>query len=461
MNAVFFAIIAYVLIQFAVGVWVSRRIASAHDFILAGRQLGTGLVAFSVFATFFGSEAIVATGSTVYENGLSGALVDPLAYAAALIMVGLLFAKALWSRGLTTFADLFRQRYSPGVERLVVIVLIPGSVIWAAVQIRAFGQVMEANSGIGLKSAIVIAAVLVGSYSVIGGLLADSITDVVQGLVVLVGMIILGAVVAGHVGGVSAGLATVEPTRLVLHNSDDGLLGTLEKIAIPICGTIVAVELISRFLGARTGEIAAGGTAIGGAIYLTIGLIPVFLGLMGAQLMPNIPDSEQIVARLAEHYMPGPLYIVFIGAIISAILSVVHAALHAPAAQISHNLIEPLNPRLTDSGKLWSVRMTVLVLSVVAALISFSSERIKDLIETASAFGSAGIFVATLFALFTRIGGPVSAYVSVAAGMMVWAGGKYALGIGTPYLLGLLAALVGYLGAAVYEDSIRARVSVR
>jgi Na+/proline symporter len=159
--------------------------------------------------------------------------------------------------------------------------------------------------------------------------------------------------------------------------------------------------------------------------------------------------------------MPGFLYVVFIGAIISAILSVVHAALHAPAAQISHNLIEPMNPRLTDSGKLWSVRMTVLALSVVAALISFSSERIKDLIETASAFGSAGIFVATLFALFTRIGGPLSAYASVAAGMVVWATGKYVLGLSTPYLLGLLAALIGYLGAAAYEGTLKPSVNGR
>ncbi len=451
MNMVLVAIIAYVLVQFAIGVWVSRRIASADDYILAGRQLGVGLVAFSVFATFFGSEAIVASGGSVYENGLNGALVDPLAYAVALVTVGLLFAHALWSRGLTTFADLFRQRFSPGVERLVVIVLIPGSVIWAAVQIRAFGQVMEANSGMGLHSAIALAAVLVGSYSVIGGLFADSITDVVQGIVVMVGLIILGAIVAGHVGGVSAGLAAVEPARLALHNPEDGLLGTLEKIAIPMCGTIVAVELISRFLGARSGQVAARGTMLGGAIYLAIGLVPVFLGLMGARLLPNVPDSEQIVPRLAEAYLPGLLYIAFIGAFISAILSVVHSALHAPAAQISHNLIERVYPGLNERGKLWSVRLTVLALSIVAFLISFTSERIKDLIETASAFGSAGIFVATLFALFTRLGGPLSAYVSVAAGTLVWAGGKYVVGLGTPYLLGLLASFVGYLAAAMLE----------
>ena len=141
----------------------------------------------------------------------------------------------------------------------MVIVLLPGSVIWAAAQIRAFGQVMDANSGMGLQSAIVLAAVLVGGYSVVGGLFADSITDVIQGVVVLVGLIILGAIVAGHVGGISAGLAAVEPARLALYDPEDGLLGTLEKMAIPICGTIVAVELISRFLGARSAQVAAPG----------------------------------------------------------------------------------------------------------------------------------------------------------------------------------------------------------
>ena len=143
-----------------------------------------------------------------------------------------------------------------------------------------------------------------------------------------------------------------------------------------------------------------------------------------------MPDAEQIVPRLAEIYLPGLLYVAFVGAIISAILSAVHSALHAPASQISHNIVVRLVPGLTDRGKLWSVRLTVMALSVVAYLSRVTSERIHDLVETASAFGSAGVFVTALFALFTRFGGPASAYASVAAGMLVWAAGKYARGTG-------------------------------
>ena len=134
MNTVLFAIVAYVLVQFLIGALVSRRMASESDYILAGRRLGVGLITFSVFATYFGAEAIVASGGAVYEKGLTGALVDPVGYAVAIILVGVFFARALWSRGLTTFADLFRHRYSAGVEQLVVVVLVPGSVIWAAAQ---------------------------------------------------------------------------------------------------------------------------------------------------------------------------------------------------------------------------------------------------------------------------------------------------------------------------------------
>jgi Na+/proline symporter len=173
---------------------------------------------------------------------------------------------------------------------------------------------------------------------------------------------------------------------------------------------------------------------------------------MGPHVIGTVPDSEQIVPRLAEVFLPGVLYVAFVGAIISAILSAVHAALHAPASQISHNIVVRLVPGITDRGKLWSVRLTVMGLSVVAYLLSVTSQRIHDLVETASAFGSAGVFVTALFALFTRFGGAASAYASVAAGMLVWAAGKYAVGLTAPYLLGLAAAAVAYVSVGYVES---------
>jgi solute:Na+ symporter, SSS family len=453
MNGMLLALTAYVLMQFAIGVFVSRRMASESDYILAGRTLGPLLVTFSVFASFFGAEAIVASAGAVYEKGITGALVDPFGYGIALVVAGVVFAGPLWRRGLMTFADLFRQRYSPGVEKLVVLMLLPGSLFWAAAQIRAFGQVLSANSTLDITTAITLAAILVAAYSIVGGLLADSVTDVIQGTVVILGLVILGAMVAGVSPAVD--LAAIPPpdaTGTTLANGrdpDTSLLKRIEELLIPICGTVVSVELISRLLGSRSASIAMRGTIAGGLIYLAVGIIPVYLGLVGPTLIPALTEPEQIVPKLAETFLPPWLRIAFVGAIVSAILSTVHSALHAPAAQIAHNVVLRRFPDLDGGNRLWIARGTVMALSCVAYVLSLSSERIHNLVELASAFGSAGVFIVAIFALFTNIGGAPSAYGAMIAGMGVWLIGRFGLGLDAPYIVALVASLATYLALAL------------
>ena len=445
-------ILGYVIIQFAIGAWVSRRIASEQDYILAGRSLGTGLVAFSVFATWFGAEAIVASAGEIYSKGLSGAITDPFGYGAAVLIVGACLAFPLWRRGIVTYADMVRSRYSPAVEKLFVIVLLPGSILWAAAQIRAFGQILGSTTGMEVTSAILVAAVLVGAYSVVGGLLADAITDVVQGIAVMIGLVVVTVFVANALGGLGAGLAKIEPARLSLAGGDgDGFLDRAEKLAVVLCGSLVAVELVSRFLGARTAAIAAAGTVAGGLMYLAMGLFPLFLGLVGPLLIKDLAEPEQIVPRLAEAHLPAVAYALFVGALVSAILSVVHAALHAPAAQVSHNIVSRFFPHLPPRTRLTSVRLSVLGLSVIAWLLANSVESIKELVELASAFGSAGAVVVALFGLFTPFGGPWAAFVTLIAGSLVWASGKFLLGLEAPYLIALASALIAYVAVGLTE----------
>ncbi|MDX2159440.1 MAG: hypothetical protein SFW09_23280 [Hyphomicrobiaceae bacterium] len=452
MNAFALAgILTYVVIQFAIGAWVSRRMTSDQDYILAGRSLGTGLVAFSVFSTWFGAEAIVASAGEIYANGLSGGLVDPFGYGVAVLVAGLALAGPLWRRGVVTYADMVRERFSPGVEKLFVLALLPGSVFWAAAQIRAFGQILGSTTGLELVTAILVAAVLVGAYSVVGGLLADAVTDVVQGLAVIVGLVVLVLFVASALGGLEAGLARIEPARLSLAGDDGGPWARLEKMAVVICGSFVAVELVSRFLGARAAPVAALGTVIGGLLYLAVGLLPLFLGLVGPLLLPDLAETEQIVPRLAEKYLPPFAYALFVGALVSAILSVVHAALHAPAAQLSHNVVVRFQPKLSPAARLTSVRLCVLLLAVAACGLALSVSRIKELVELASAFGSAGAFVVAVFGVFTRFGGPWAALSALLAGSVVWAVSKLLLPVSTPYLAGLAVAFAAYVGVGLLE----------
>ncbi|MEO7557886.1 MAG: sodium:solute symporter, partial [Gammaproteobacteria bacterium] len=86
MNAVLTGIFVYIFAQLAIGMFVSRRIKTESDYLLAGRSLGYGLATFSMFATWFGAEALVGSAGAVYDEGLSGSAADPFGYGLCLIL---------------------------------------------------------------------------------------------------------------------------------------------------------------------------------------------------------------------------------------------------------------------------------------------------------------------------------------------------------------------------------------
>lgn len=452
MNSVLLGVLGYIGLQLAIGAWVSRRVATEKDYINAGRRIGPVIGAFSVFATWFGAEAIVGTAGQVYERGLGGAEVDPFGYALALCIAGFAFAAVLWRRGLTTFADLFRARYGAGVEKLVVLVLLPGSIFWAAAQIRAFGQVVGSISDVGAPLAITGAAVAVAAYTVLGGLLADAVTDFVQGIAIVIGLGVLALLAAGELGGVAQSLADVPMSRLSVGEGD--LLQLAERYAVPICGTIVAVELVSRMLGCRSAAVARTATVSGGVLYLAVGLLPVYLGLVGPEIAAGLAgdEIEQVVPHLAEKLMPGFLFVLFAGALVSAILSTVDSVLLASAAQVSHNIVMRLRPAASERVKLLSARLAVIAMAAVACVLALTAESIRDLVEVASAAGSPGLLVCLLFGLRSQFGGSVSATAAILAGSAVWLAGYVSGFTETPYLLALAAALAAYVLGALASD---------
>lgn len=453
MNGVLLGVLAYILIQFAIGVVLSRRIATEGDYINAGRRIGPVLGAFTVFATWFGAEAVVGTAGQVYENGLAGAGADPIGYALGLVVAGLFFAATLWRLGLVTFADFFRQRFGAGVEKLVVLALLPGSIFWAAAQIRAFGQVVSSVSDINVPVAITVATLVVVAYTVLGGLMADAITDLVQGIAIIIGLVVIMVLAASQGGGIATSLASLPAERLVL--ADAPLIEIVERFAVPICGTIVAVELISRMLGCRSAETARVATVSGGILYLAVGLIPVYLGLVGPSIVPGLTGetAEQLVPEIAGKLLPGFLFVLFAGALISAILSTVDSVLLASAAQLSHNILLRLRPQSSEAIRILYARGCVVGLAIVASVLAATATSIRELVEVASAAGSTGILVALLFGLGTRFGGPASAAASIVVGAMVWAIGHVTEFTATPYLVSLAAAIAAYAAAAVAVPS--------
>jgi Na+/proline symporter len=421
--------------------------------------LGGVLAAASIFATWFGAETCVGAAGEVYAHGLGAISSDPFGYGLALVVVGLLLAVPLRRRGFTTVADLFRERFSRATERCVAILLVPGSVLWAAAQIRAFGHVVSSAAEVTLPLAIVGAAAIVVVYTYLGGLLADAYTDLIQGAVLCVGLGVLAFVTAQHVD--LAALFTTPASSFQPSETPTGStwFSRIDAWVIPIVGSLFAQELAARILAARSPKIARTATLHAGMIYLFVGMVPVGLALAARQSLPPVA-GEAVLPELARAMLGDVGFVIFAGALISAILSTVDSALLVSASLLSHNVLSRRWLH-SDRRKLQAARACVVVLGMAACGLAFIAQSVHSLVQEASAFASAGIAVAGAFGLFSHWGGQRAALFAVASGALGWIFAAYVVVLQAPYLSSLGCALLGYAAGALADRPIRARPAQR
>lgn len=431
------------LLQLGFAFWLSRRVATETDYLLAGRKLGPTVAVFTVFATWFGAETCIGAAAEAYSNGPSAVRAEPFGYALGIALTGLFFAAAIRRRGVMTLADLYRSRYGPGVERYAALIMVPSALLWAAAQIRALGQVLAASGSLDTDLAISIAALVVIVYTAAGGLLADAISDTVQGTVLLAGLAILAGLVIVH-NGVGP-LVSLPAEIMAAPPSSEPWWMTLELFAVPILGTIVAQELASRILAMRSPELARRATSGAAFLYLAAGLIPVAAGLAAVDWIGPVDDPEQVLIVLAKTYLPTVLYAIFVGALVSAILSTVDSALLVAGSLTAHNILIPLRPQLSEAQRLRFNRIAVVGFGGVAYGLALSAEGVYALVQEASSLGSSGLVVLLVGSLWVpRLGGTRSAYAALTAGLGVYLVGTHLIPIDAPYLSSLLAAVMAY-----------------
>lgn len=457
MNILLLGILLYTLFQLALGYVVSRSIRTEDDYLLAGRKLGYLLATFSIFATWFGAESCIGTAGAAYRDGLAGVTSDPFGYAICLLVMGLFFAVPLWKMKLTTIADFFRIRFSVSTERVIAIIMIPTSLLWAAAQIRAFGLVLSASSELEVSVAISVAAAVVVAYTIMGGLLADAVTDVVQGVMLIVGLFILLPSLVQDLGGVSTAVASVAPEKLSVLSSSPApslyrILQGVEAWAIPVLGSVIAQEMISRVLASQSPAVAQRSSLLAAGAYLLIGLVPLSIGLLGATTMPNLEEPEQILPMVAQQYLSTFGYVLFAGALVSAILSTVDSALLAASGILCHNLIIPMRPAMDEAAKVRLQRSGVALMGVLAYVTALHAEGVYDLVKEASAFGSGAVFVVFIFGMYSKFGSARSAVSALLSGSLVWVFAHYLFAFDLSFLAATFSSLLVYIVIAVMEQ---------
>ena len=180
--------------------------------MLAGRSLPLVLSSSALFATWFGSETVFGASSEFLKGGLYSVIEDPFGAALCLVLFGLFFARKLYSMNLLTLGDFFKVRYGKRTELIASVFLAPPYVGYIAAQLVAMGLILNVVTGLDVWEGVVISAIVVTFYTYIGGMWAITITDFIQSIIIIVGLLVLAIILSEEAGGLSNVLSEVHPT---------------------------------------------------------------------------------------------------------------------------------------------------------------------------------------------------------------------------------------------------------
>lgn len=392
---------------------------------MAGRSLPLFLSASALFATWFGSETIFGASSVYLEEGLQGVIEDPFGGALCLVLFGMFYLRPMYRMGVLTIGDVFKKIYGSKIEFLSTVFMVPVFFGYVAAQLVALSLLFGIVTGMSLTEGILLSASIVVIYTFLGGMWAISITDFIQTIMIVLGLIAVAILVTKDAGGVRVILdsATAESFQFFPKSGFDSWINYFGAWIIIGLGSIPSQDIYQRVMSSKSEKVAVQSTYLAGGFYLTFGLLPLFIALGAKALYPELylENQQMMLPSMVLAHGGLPVQIIFFGALISAIMSTASSGMLAPAALISENLIKPLlQGKLTDRQLLWILRMSVLGVAILAVWMALQESNIYELVAGASILMLVSLFIPLTTGLYWKKSSKIGAMLSMIIGMLTY-----------------------------------------
>jgi SSS family transporter len=453
-------VIAYLMVSVAIGLWAATRVHNAKDFAVAGRSLPLPVVTATVFATWFGAEAVFGVSAQFVKEGLGGVVADPFGSSLCLVIAGFFFATQLYKLNILTIGDFYRLRYNRAVEVITSLCIVGSYLGWVAAQIKALGLIFNVVTGgaVSPELGMVLGTAIVLTYTTFGGMFSVAILDFVQMSVSMGGLLYIGWIVSGMTGGVGP---------VVQHAADAGKLDFFPPAdpwlwvtflgagVTMMLGSVPQQDVFQRITSAKSAKIAIWGSVLGASIYFCFTFVPMFIAYAATLIDPKVfgdlleKDSQLILPTLVLTHMPLVAQVLFFGAVLSAIMSCSSATLLAPSVTFAENIVKGFVPGITDRHFLWVMRGTIVVFAgIVLAFALNSDSSIFHMVESAYKITLAGAFVPLVFGAFWKRATTQGALAATLGGLSSWILIEILVGEASPVppqLIGLAVSIAGML----------------
>ncbi len=393
----------YVLALVGIGIYTSRKVESATDYALAGRQLKFPVLLGTLVGTVIGAGATMGNAGKAYHIGYIVLLASVSYFIGYLILSRL--APRLRAANITSIPDALQHRFGAGMRMIASFVILGGVVLMFGLQLTAFGIVTSTllgGAGISYETAVIAGLAVIVLYTLAGGLLAVAVTDLLQAIILIVSLgLLLPMVLTSELGGVTAVWEALSQPPVDPDSASDWMF-YLSFIPTFIAFVVIEPSIWQRIAAAEKDSDLAPALLLTAGIFLAWSILIVGLGIIAFHLYPDLKSGDAAIPSLIFSHMPVVIKGLCLAAIMAAIMSTADTVLLIAGTTFGMDIVGGLKPHIKDHTLLIISRVSIVAVSLIGLALAFAKIDLFTIGFLTYGLAVSGLFVPIMAALFAR-----------------------------------------------------------
>lgn len=447
-------ILGYVAVITLIAIYCGRGTKTFKDFAIGGGKVPWYIMGGTLFSTFCGGATMVAYVGNFYSQGMIWIWI-PIQVVLVGVMYLFLYKRVFNLRQVST-ADIMTLRYGENTRLISTLVVMVAEVGMASAMLNTFAAMVTTYVGLSRSVALALGCVLFFVTAALGGYKGVATTDAIQGAIIMIGLTAGVIVLVNQAGGFGAIAQAAGPEKLSIFSTANGcsfitILGTF----VSSFGMHMALQsgYVSRINSVATPRDAKRGIwvfiicqALGFGVFIPI------IGLSGNVLLADTVVGDSAIGTMIDMYMPGIIALVYVAAIVSAVLTTANSSLLSASICVTNDIYAGMiRKNATEKEKLIVSKLAIVAFVLLALVLTTQFTTIISMMFVTYTI-NALIAIPLFGGLYSRKPGSTAANLSLILGIVsviVW------LALGTPgdihvAIIGLPMAAIGYILGTVF-----------
>lgn len=365
-------LLIYLIFMTIIGIYFYRRARkSESDYFTAGQSINTFVGAFAIFAAIASSSSLMGAVGSGVTLGLPYYFTYAFGVLAALPLAMFLISGQVRRSGAKSMPDFFHQRFGTPVQILAAIFVVFAMTFYMVPQLTAAGLIGSYVLGIDYATATIVLGVGFTVYAALGGMWAITYTDLFQGLIMLIGTVVLAAVIFadfGSIGNMLDRALSVDPEFGDVTQPWMSYFGIF--IAF-IWFAIISPSVVMRNFASRDARTARRSSMWGTLIYIILFLAGFFITVAGVTLgtVGSLENTDMIFVNVVQEYLPPILGGVILAGLLAAVMSSADAMLLAISAGVAHDIYKQHINKDASERRVTLIGLITMFVAVIIGII--------------------------------------------------------------------------------------------